>query len=169
MSALDQEVTADDLAGLFRVSRRRIEQLAQQGTLTRVARNRYRLQDAVHAMLDEMEDREGPSALQAARLAKLEAEAGLARLQLLKARGLVAPVQQYVDAQMRFTGMVQHGLMQLPQRLAIRLLHETDESRFKATVRDEVTAVLTASSADIQRVIQQMRDGQPTTEQDHHE
>lgn len=169
MSLQDQEVTADDLAGLFRVSRRRIEQLAQQGTLTRVARGRYRLQDAVHAMLDELAEREGPSELQAERLKKLTAERKLVELELLRQRGLVAPVQQYVDAQLRFTGMVQHGMMQLPQRLAIRLLNESDETRFKAAVKDEVTAVLTSAATEIKGVIQQMRAGQPTEPEQNHD
>ncbi|MCM3565194.1 terminase small subunit [Hydrogenophaga intermedia] len=169
MSLQDQEVTADDLAGLFRVSRRRIEQLAQQGTLTRVARGRYRLQDAVHAMLDELAEREGPSELQAERLRKLRAEATMAELELARQRGLVAPIAEFEASQFRFTEMVKQNMLQLPHRLTIRLLNESDETRFKEAVRGEVITVLTNASTEIKRVIQQMRDGRPINEPDQNE
>lgn len=144
MSLQDQEVTADDLAGLFRVSRRRIDQLAQQGTLSRVARGRFRLVEAVHALLDELAEREGPSELQAARLAKLEAEAGLAQLELAKARGEVALVDEFHRVQAARHFMIQTNVLRVPQRAVLQLLGESREDVFKAKLRAELIQALVA-------------------------
>ena len=163
------EVTEAQLGSLVGRSDRTIRRWVKAGRLQHVAPGRLRLVDALPAVVALIEEASDGSELQAERLRKLRAEASMAELDLARQRGLVAPVQQFADAQFRFAGMVQHGMMQLPQRLAIRLLNESDETQFKAAVKEEVTTVLTNASTEICRVIDLMRAGQPTTDQDDEE
>ena len=68
-------VTDAQLAALAGVTPRRIRQLAEAGTLTRVARNRFLLGDAFAALVEEMAGGDKASELTAERVRKLRADA----------------------------------------------------------------------------------------------
>lgn len=163
------EVTEAQLGSLVGRSDRTIRRWVKAGRLQHVAPGRLRLVDALPAVVALIEEASDGSELQAERLRKLRAEASMAELDLARQRGLVASIAEFEAAQVRSYGLVQHGVMQLPQRLAIRLLGESDEGRFKAAVKEEVRAVLGSAADEIQRANERLRAGQPTTDQDDEE
>lgn len=73
---------------------------------------------------------------------KLEAETLTAELEFARAKDLVAPIAEFERAQAMFAATVQANVMQVPQRVVLRLLGETDETTFKAVLREELTAAL---------------------------
>ncbi|WP_260098643.1 terminase small subunit [Phaeobacter inhibens] len=78
-------------------------------------------------------------------LRKLAAETEQAELDLAKAKEQVVPVEQYERALTKAFGEVRAGLRNvLPQRAARRLMGESDETRFKDVLREEVDHVLEA-------------------------
>jgi len=82
---------------------------------------------------------------------KLEAETLHLELELAKARGEVVPVEQYERALGKAFGEVRAGLRNVvPGRAARRLLGESDETRFKAVLLEEVDQALEAlADADL--------------------
>ena len=160
------EVTEAQLGQLVGRSDRTIRRWIKDGHLQRVAPGRLLLADALPAVVARIEEASDGSELAQERLRKLRADATMSELELARQRGLVAPVQQFADAQFRFSELVKQNMLQLPSRLCIRLLNEADESRFRAAVKEEVTTLLSNASTDILRVIQQMRDGETIAEQD---
>jgi phage terminase Nu1 subunit (DNA packaging protein) len=78
------------------------------------------------------------------------AETRLAELELAKACGDVAPVREFERAQAAIFATIRANVMNVPQRVVVQLLGETDESVFKAKLRAElVLALESAASADI--------------------
>ncbi|MFV1601992.1 MULTISPECIES: terminase small subunit [unclassified Phaeobacter] len=78
-------------------------------------------------------------------LRKLAAETEQAELDLAKAKEQVVPVEQYERALTKAFGEVRAGLRNvLPQRAARRLMGESDETKFKDVLREEVDHVLEA-------------------------
>jgi phage terminase Nu1 subunit (DNA packaging protein) len=73
-----------------------------------------------------------------------------AELALAKDRGDVAPVREFERAQARAFAEVRINIMNVPQRVVIQLLGETNEKRFKDVLRAELTLALQAAAdADI--------------------
>lgn len=80
----------------------------------------------------------------------LQAKMLLAELELATARGDVAPVREFETAQARAMTAIQTRVMQVPQRVVMQLLGETDEKKFKTRLADELrTALESASEADL--------------------
>jgi phage terminase Nu1 subunit (DNA packaging protein) len=76
-------------------------------------------------------------------LRKLAAETEQAELDLAKARGQVVPVDQFERAMTKAFGEVRAGLRNaLPGRVARRLLGESDETKMKEVMLDEVDQIL---------------------------
>ncbi len=143
------EVTDAQLAALAGVTPRRIRQLAEAGTLTRVARNRFVLGDAFAALVEEMAGGDKASELTAERVRKLRADASLAELELAKARALVAPIAELESVWNQACGIIRANMLQVPRRVVSALIGETDEARFKQVLTDEITlALATAAEAD---------------------
>lgn len=92
-----------------------------------------------------------PTNSEDAKLRKLIADAELAELELAKAKGEVAPVRDFERAQARAMAMIRQNIMNVPARAVLRLLGETDETTFKATLRAELTLALeqSANAADL--------------------
>jgi phage terminase Nu1 subunit (DNA packaging protein) len=70
----------------------------------------------------------------------------LAELELAKARGEVAPVREFELAQSRAMAAIQTRVMQVPQRVVMQLIGETDETKFKKLLSEELRAALEAAS-----------------------
>lgn len=75
------------------------------------------------------------------RRAKL-ASTELAELELAKAKGEVAPLDQVTRAVAKAFAEVRAGMRNLPGRVVSQLIGETDERRFKSVLRAEVDEVL---------------------------
>jgi phage terminase Nu1 subunit (DNA packaging protein) len=79
-----------------------------------------------------------------------QAKMGKAELELAQARGEVAPIRDFERAWSKAFAQVQANIMNVPQRVVIQLLGETDETTFKDKLRAELTLALQQSAeADI--------------------
>lgn len=73
-----------------------------------------------------------------------------AELELAKARGEVAPIREFERAQAKAFAQVRANVMNVPQRVVIQLLGETNETTFKEVLRKELTlALVAAAEADL--------------------
>lgn len=140
MTTPDTLVTDAELAALVNVSPRRIRQLAESGVLERVERNQYALGASIQALLEEAAG--SGSALVRERTRKLSAEATRAELQLAKERGEVALIDEFVRLQSARYAIIRQNIMQVPQRAVLQLLGCTQETEFKAKLKDELTLAL---------------------------
>jgi phage terminase Nu1 subunit (DNA packaging protein) len=149
MSALDLQVTSAELGALVGLTARRINQFAEAGKLVRVARNRFRLADAMPVLMEELCDGgDKASELQVERVRKLRAEATMAELELAKAVGAVALVSEFERAQNMMVGTIRTNLLQVPSRAVLQLLGCTDESSFKQKLRDEIILALVTAAEE---------------------
>ncbi|RMV68204.1 MerR family transcriptional regulator [Pseudomonas coronafaciens] len=157
MSVLDLQVTDAELAALVGVTSRRIRQFTEAGKLKKVARNRYRLADAMPVLMEELCDGgDKASELQVERVRKLRAEATMAELDLAKAVGAVALVSEFEQAQNMMIGLIRTNIMQVPSRAVLQLLGCVDESTFKEKLRSElILALKTAAESDLNKEIEE--------------
>lgn len=147
MNVLEAEVTAQELAALCGVSDRHIRRFAEAGKLTKLARNRYRLADALPVLLEELgEGGDKATELQVERVRKLRAEASLAELELAKEKGLVALLSDTQKVWDAFCVMLRTNMLNIPQRAVISLIGETDERRFKKVLREEIILALNSAA-----------------------
>lgn len=80
---------------------------------------------------------------------KLLAETLQAELALAKAKGEVAPIEEFKRAQAAAFAQIRANIMNVPQRVVTQLLGETDETEFKRKLRAElVSALVSAASTD---------------------
>lgn len=144
MSNLAEMIVTDaELADLAGITSRRIRQLVESGRLTKAGRNRYKLGEVFAALIEEMSGGDKASELTAERVRKLRAEASLAELELAKARGEVAPIEQFSAVWTNRFAIIRANMLQLPQRAVTQLIGETDERRFKHVLTVEIKQILT--------------------------
>ncbi|RYG94623.1 MAG: hypothetical protein EON58_15865 [Alphaproteobacteria bacterium] len=145
---LDLEVTDDELGLLVGVSGRHIRRLIGDA---RTGRNRYRLQVAIPALIDAMSGGGAGADLTKERVRKLRADATMAELALAKARGEVAPLEEIEKAWGLLLTTIRTNVMNVPARVVLQLLGETDEANFKKVLRGELTeALVRASEAELE-------------------
>jgi phage terminase Nu1 subunit (DNA packaging protein) len=93
---------------------------------------------------------DAPGDLAEIELRRERAKMLLAELELANARGEVALVREFELATSRAMAEIQTRVMQVPQRVVMQLLGETDETRFKETLSAELrTALESAADADL--------------------
>ena len=81
---------------------------------------------------------------------KMVAETATAELTLAKAKGEVAPIREFERAQAKVFAEIRANIMNVPQRVVVQLLNESDETRFKQVLRSELTLALeAAANADL--------------------
>lgn len=81
---------------------------------------------------------------------KMMADVNLAELNFAKARGEIAPIKEFERAQASAFAQVRANCLNIPQRVVVQLLGETDETIFKAKLRAEIILALQAAAdADI--------------------
>lgn len=144
-------VTDADLSELTSLSSRRIRQLVETGRLTKTARNRYQLTEVFMALVEELAGGDKSAELTAARVRKVNADADRAELELAKAKGEVAPIQDMESVWSARCAIIRANMLNLPGRVVSQLIGETDERRFKAVLREEIRTILTdAANANIE-------------------
>lgn len=84
--------------------------------------------------LDEIEKRTAQAKLQ------------LVELELAKKRGEVAAIRDFERAQAKAFAEIRTNVMNVPQRVVIQLLGETNETEFKRKLRAELTLALQAAA-----------------------
>ncbi|WP_423191992.1 hypothetical protein [Cupriavidus sp. H18C2] len=150
MSAiLSLEVTDADLAALFDMTTRWVRKCAEDGVIERTGRNKYRLGDAVPALIAHQTGGDVGEEINKARLRKITADATLAELELAKARGDVAMVSEFERVQAAKYAIIKYNVLRVPQRAVLQLLGETNETAFKQKLREElITALRTAAETE---------------------
>lgn len=162
---LDSEVTASDLAALAGCTDRRIRQLTQEGKLTRSSRGKFKLGDSVRVLLALAADNNDGTELQRERLRKLKAEAGMAELELARARNEVAPIAQMERLWERAFATVRANMLAIPSRVVTSLIGETDERRFKSVLSNEIKQALN-SAADLAPEEEELTDDNEITSEE---
>ncbi len=89
---------------------------------------------------------EGPSDDAQLDRRKKHADVQRAELDLLKVKGLVAPIAEFERAQAKVFAELQVNILAVPQRMVTQLLGETNETRFKAVLRAELVQALEATA-----------------------
>lgn len=77
---------------------------------------------------------------------KLAAETVKAELELAKAKGDVALIEDFERAQALVFAAVRTNILNVPQRVVLQLLGQTNETTFKETLRLELAAALEQSA-----------------------
>lgn len=81
---------------------------------------------------------------------KLQAETSKAELELAKAKNEVATIRDFERAQAAVFAQIRANVMNVPQRVVVQLLGETNETIFKTKLRAELTLALeAAANADL--------------------
>ena len=89
---------------------------------------------------------DAPTDLTAIELRTASAKMLKAELELAQARGEVAPIREFERAQAAAFAQVRSNVMNVPQRVVIQLLGETDETTFKRKLKSELTLALNAAA-----------------------
>jgi phage terminase Nu1 subunit (DNA packaging protein) len=145
--SIEPTTTVNDstLAALLGISTRRIRQLVESGDLTRTGRNEFQLGAAIRELLDHASGDGANGALMRERVRATKAAADLREIEVAKARGEVARVQDFERVQAHTAMLVRTNMLNIPSRAVLRLMGETDETRFKRALREEIVAALHAA------------------------
>ena len=85
-----------------------------------------------------------------------------AELELAKAKGEVANVREFEKVQVKAMASIRARVMNVPQRVAMRLIGETNETTIKARLTEELrNALESASESDLAIDEDEDGDGQP--------
>ena len=92
-----------------------------------------------------------PTDMEDAKLRKIAAEAEMVELELAKAKGLVAPIEEFQRVQEARNAVIRQNVLNVVQRAVLQLLGECDEATFKKKLRAELTLALeTAANAELE-------------------
>lgn len=137
------------IAKLLMLSDRRVQQLTKEGVIPKAERGRYELAPAVQGYIRFLQERSLRSDsspidyhVEKARLTK--AQADHAEIDLAKARGDVASVEQVERNLSGLFAEVRTNIRNIPDRVVSSLIGNTDEREFKAVLLREIDLVLTA-------------------------
>lgn len=138
------------LSRLLLISERRVQQLVDEGVITKVGHGRYDLESSVQGYVrylqagasndQDIVDFQRENAL----LTKARREQ--AELDLAIARGEVAPVADMERTWARAFAELRTNICNVPGRVVRQLLGEKDERRFKAVLRAELVQALEATA-----------------------
>lgn len=114
-----------------------------------MGRNRFAL-GSIATIVQSLR-REGTAAqLLLERVRKAAADATLAELAVIKAKGEVAPIAEFERALHMRNAIIQTNVMHVPARAVLQLLGETDERRFREVLTAELrTALKQAADTEI--------------------
>lgn len=140
------------IAKLLLLSDRRVQQLTAEGVIPKAERGRYELAPAVQGYIRYLQERShggktaGPIDYHTEKARLTKAQADTAEIELAKARGELAPVPEFEKAQTKMMANIRANVMNVPARAVLQLLGETDETKFKQRLRDELTLALEQSA-----------------------
>ncbi|KQP14485.1 hypothetical protein [Pseudorhodoferax sp. Leaf265] len=137
-------VTESALAALAGVSARRIRQLIEAGDLERVAPGRLALGPSMRQLIDLAAG--SGSELQRERTRAVRAQADMRELELAKARGQVASIDDFQRVTTARNAVIRINMLNVVQRAALQLVAETDERVFKQKLRAEITLALQSAA-----------------------
>lgn len=140
------------IAKLLMLTERRVQQLTADGVIPKAERGRYELAPSVQGYIKYLQERSLGNSdktpidyhIEKSRLTK--AQADLAELDLAKARGELAPITEFERAQSIAAAQIRTNCLNIPQRVVIQLLGETNEEVFKEKLRAEIVQALEAAA-----------------------
>lgn len=152
--AKGQAVTRSGLADIFGVALPTVDGWVRQGVpyVQRGGRGkewRFDTADVAQWLRDKaVTDATGETQTDEAELRrrKLQAETAKAELELAKARGKVATIRDFERAQAAAFAQIRANVMNVPQRVVVQLLGETNETAFKTKLRAELALALEAAA-----------------------
>lgn len=97
--------------------------------------------------LRDRDRQQSTSEMRELQLRKLEAETVRAELDLAKAKGEVALIDDFERAQALVFAAIRTNVLNVPQRVVVQMLGETNETAFKEKLRAELAAALEQSAA----------------------
>jgi phage terminase Nu1 subunit (DNA packaging protein) len=130
------------LAALVGVSARRIRQLVEAGDITRVARNQFHLGPARRELLEQAAGEGTSGELIRERVRATKAAADLREIEVLKARGELARIEDFRRVQSARNFVIRQNMLNVPTRAVLQLLGCTDETEFKTKLRAEIIQAL---------------------------
>lgn len=151
MSLLQATVTDTVLAELAGYDARHIRRLAADGVLPKTGRNAYPLGDCIKALLTHTSGQSDTTAMQAAKLRRLEAQATLTELELAKARGEVALIEDFQRVQEQTFTLIRTNMLNVPRRVFASIVGETSEERIKTVLTNEITQILNDAAEALQQ------------------
>lgn len=145
-----QEVSKTELAEFFGVSATTIEHWIRVGCpfIQRGAKGKawiFSTADVYDWRLDRLREEQtgkAPTDERELKSRKLAAETAKAELELAKARGEVAPLDQVQRAMVKAFAEVKANMRNVPSRVTSLLIGETDETRFKSVLAAEIDQAL---------------------------
>lgn len=91
---------------------------------------------------------DAPTDIEAVELRTAQAEMSIKELALAKARGEVASIREFELVQSKAMASIQARVMNVPQRVVMQLLGETDETKFKDVLANELREALESAADD---------------------
>ena len=143
------------IAKLLMLSERRVNQLVAAGIIPRAERGRYELAPAVQGYIRFLQDRSlnastGDVDFHAEKALLTKAQREMAELDLAKARGEVAPINEFERASAAMDTAIRTNVLNVPARVVLQLLGCTDETEFKTKLRAELVLALdTAANTNL--------------------
>lgn len=138
------------IAKLLMLSERRVQQLTASGVIPKVGHGKYELAPAVQAYIRYLQGSKGsddsPVDFNVEKALLTKAQREREELDLAVARREVAPVADFERAQARAFAQIRANVLNVPQRVVMQVLGETDETRFKAALRRELVSALEESA-----------------------
>lgn len=144
MAGPDRNVAAKQLAYLFRISERRVQQLASQGIIQKEARGRYNLVESVRGYVQFLQDiasgaqGEKETDYGDARTQKMRADADKAIMEAALLAGRLIPAEIVAYNWNHMIGAFRAKLLNLPKKTAPLVQHESTFSKCSAELQSAV-------------------------------
>lgn len=144
MAGSDRNIGAKQLAYLFRISERRVQQLANEGIVKKEARGRYNLVESVRGYVEYLQSiasgtqGETETDYGDARTHKMRADADKAIMEAAQLAGLLIPADIVAYSWNHMVGAFRAKLLNLPKKAAPLVQHTTSFRKCQTALRDAV-------------------------------
>lgn len=140
----DRNIGAKQIAYLFRISERRVQQLAAEGIIQREARGRYNLVESVRGYVEYLQaiasgsQGETETSYGDARTQKMRADADKSIMEAAVLAGSLIPADIVAYSWNHMTGAFRAKLLNLPKKAAPLVQHTTSFRKCNAALRAAV-------------------------------
>jgi phage terminase Nu1 subunit (DNA packaging protein) len=144
MAGPDRNVAAKQLAYLFRITERRVQQLAAEGVIQKEARGRYNLVESVRGYVAFLQDiaagtsGEKESAYGDARTQKMRADADKSIMEAAELAGNLIPSDIVAYNWNHMTGAFRAKLLNLPKKMAPVVQHENSFAKCNSALQSAI-------------------------------
>ncbi len=148
MAGADRNIGAKQLAYLFRISERRVQQLATEGIITKEGRGRYNLVESVRGYVEFLQSvaagtqGETDTDYGDARTQKMRADADKAIMEAAQLAGSLIPSELVEYSWNHLIGIFRAKLLNLPKKTAPVVQHESSFNKCKKALTDAINECL---------------------------